>query len=78
MTRVRVSEPTSQETTPKFLSVGRYVGAQEIEQMLGVSRQRVQQLVKRADFPKPVERLAMGAFWRRSDVVRWAKATGRM
>ena len=58
--------------------MGRFVGAQEIGQMLGVSRQRVQQLVKRDDFPRPVERLAMGAFWRRSDVVRWAKSTGRM
>lgn len=55
----------------------RYVGAQEIAQMLGVSRQRVQQLVNRPDFPAPVERLAMGAFWRRRDVVRWAERTGR-
>lgn len=55
----------------------RYVGAQEIAQMLGVSRQRVQQLVKREDFPAPVERLAMGAFWRRRDVARWAERTGR-
>ena len=45
--------------------------------MLGVSRQRVQQLVKRPDFPAPVERLAMGAFWRRADVKRWAEKTGR-
>jgi predicted DNA-binding transcriptional regulator AlpA len=57
--------------------VGRYVGTQEIAAMLGVSRQRVQQLTKRPDFPAPVERLAMGAFWRRADVARWAKATGR-
>ena len=46
--------------------------------MLGVSRQRVQQLIKREDFPRPEARLAMGSFWRRSDVVKWAKATGRM
>ena len=60
-----------------FSVVTRYVGAQEIAHMLGVSRQRVQQLVTRPDFPAPVERLAMGAFWRRSDVRRWAERTGR-
>ena len=45
--------------------------------MFGVSRQRVQQIVGKPDFPAPVERLAMGAIWRRSDVVKWAKQTGR-
>ena len=54
------------------------MGAREIELMLGVSRQRVQQLVNRDDFPKPLERLAMGAVWRRRDVEKWARATGRI
>lgn len=45
--------------------------------MLGVSRQRVQQLVNRRDFPRPIERLAMGAVWRRRDVEKWMQATGR-
>ena len=53
------------------------MGAREIELMLGVSRQRVQQLVNRADFPRPYERLAMGSVWRRRDVEKWARATGR-
>ena len=53
------------------------MGAREIELALGVSRQRVQQLVNRDDFPRPLERLAMGAVWRRRDVERWARATGR-
>lgn len=45
--------------------------------MLGVSRQRVQQLVKRADFPAPYDTLAMGSVWRRRDFERWAAKTGR-
>ena len=79
MTTVQRGEAASQETTLRFLLVSeKWVGAQEIGQMLGISRQRVQQLIKREDFPRPEARLAMGSFWRRSDVVKWARATGRM
>lgn len=46
--------------------------------MLGVSRQRVQQLIARPDFPKPDVVLAMGKVWRRDDVTAWAKAHGRL
>lgn len=47
------------------------VGAAEIAELLGVSRQRVTQLTNRADFPKPVARLAMGKVWRLEDVEDW-------
>jgi predicted DNA-binding transcriptional regulator AlpA len=53
------------------------VGAQEIAQMLGVSRQRVQQLVARPDFPPAAVVLAMGKVWHTDDVIEWAEATGR-
>lgn len=53
------------------------MGAKEMELLLGVSRQRVQQLVKRADFPAPYDTLAMGSVWRRRDFERWAAKTGR-
>lgn len=53
------------------------VGAQEIGQMLGVSRQRVQQLIAARDFPAPLAHLAMGKVWRGSDVEAWARARGR-
>ncbi|MBW0132528.1 DNA-binding protein (plasmid) [Pseudonocardia oceani] len=52
-------------------------GSQELEHMLGVSRQRVQQLIGHADFPVPVAVLAMGKVWRKADVVAWATARGR-
>lgn len=45
--------------------------------MLGVSRQRVQQLVGRADFPKPKAVLEMGKVWKRADVEEWARKNGR-
>lgn len=49
------------------------VGAAEIAGILGVSRQRVQQLVTAPGFPTPVAVLAMGKVWQRGDVRRWAE-----
>jgi predicted DNA-binding transcriptional regulator AlpA len=46
--------------------------------MLGVSGQRVQQLVSRSDFPKPDAVLAMGKVWPTADVEEWARAHGRL
>ena len=54
------------------------MGSAEIAAMLGVSRQRVQQLVARPDFPAPDAVLAMGKVWRKADVTAWAKAHGRL
>lgn len=55
------------------------VAVAEIAQMLGVSKQRVYQLLEEDDtFPKPAERLTVGRIWRRADVEKWAKRTGRV
>lgn len=54
------------------------VGSAEIEDLLGVSRQRVQQLIAHRDFPRPVVRLKMGKVWRRSEVEKWARSHGRL
>ena len=54
------------------------VGVTEVREILGVSRQRVHQLVRdRPDFPKPVAELASGKVWLRADIERWARRTGR-
>jgi len=45
--------------------------------MLGVSRQRVQQLVSRDGFPEPEAVLEMGKVWKRSNVEEWARSRGR-
>ena len=48
------------------------MGAAEIGTRLGgISRQRVQQIVSRPDFPKPDAVLGMGKVWRTEDVERW-------
>lgn len=47
------------------------MGAAEIGERLGVSRQRVQQLAARPDFPKPYRVLAMGKVWNSADVEAW-------
>lgn len=54
-----------------LLLMEKLVGAAEIGEMLGVSRQRVQQLVSRPDWPEPAVVLAMGKVWRAEDVQAW-------
>lgn len=53
------------------------VGPAEIGQILGVSRQRVTQLMASDDFPAPWVELASGRVWRDSDIVAWAEGKGR-
>ena len=48
------------------------MGAAEIGRLLGVSRQRVQQLVKTRGFPPPAAVLDMGKVWRAEDIRTWA------
>jgi prophage regulatory protein len=49
----------------------RIVGAAEIKDLVGVSRQRVYQLARRPDFPPPYAKLAQGQVWRTEDVEAW-------
>ncbi len=54
--------------------VGKYLmGAGEIGERLGVSRQRVQQLVTHLSFPAPYDELQMGKVWRIQDVESWIR-----
>jgi len=48
------------------------VSVTEIAEILGVSRQRVNQLIKsHSDFPAPEAELAIGRVWRRDQIERW-------
>jgi prophage regulatory protein len=58
-------------------AVHHLVGSAEIGRMLGVGRQRVQQLISREDFPAPEVTLDMGKVWKRADVEAWARSQGR-
>jgi prophage regulatory protein len=55
------------------------VGVTEVREMLGVSRQRVHQIIRDdPTFPPPVAELAAGNVWMRPDIVAWAKRRGRL
>ncbi|WP_436536522.1 helix-turn-helix transcriptional regulator [Actinoplanes sp. HUAS TT8] len=60
-------------TTPAFGGPPRLVGAREIGERLVVSRQRIQQLADRADFPEPFQELRMGRVWWATDVEAWIR-----
>ena len=47
-------------------------GVAEVAAMLGVSRQRLDALRKRHEFPAPVANLAAGPVWRKGDLTRFA------
>jgi predicted DNA-binding transcriptional regulator AlpA len=46
----------------------------EIAELLGVSKQRADQLRRRSDFPAPVDRYGRGDLWAASGVERWARS----
>ena len=54
------------------------VGPGEIATMVGLSRQRVDQLSRQRDFPEPWRELKTGRVWRDIDIEAWAAATGRL
>lgn len=57
--------------------VARLVGVREVGELLGVSRQRADQLVRTKGFPDPIAELASGRIWERGSVVQWARDEGR-
>ncbi|GAA4926720.1 helix-turn-helix transcriptional regulator [Actinoplanes utahensis] len=53
----------------------RLLGAHEVRARIGlISRQRVYQLAKRADFPQPVADLAQGKIWLADEIEAWLDA----
>jgi prophage regulatory protein len=43
----------------------------EIQDRLGVNRQRVYQLSRRPDWPEPYAELSIGRIWLREDIEAW-------
>jgi predicted DNA-binding transcriptional regulator AlpA len=50
------------------------LGLHELAELLGVSRQRADQLARYQGFPKPVAELKGGRIWKRGDVEKWERA----
>lgn len=59
------------------LTYMRLLGAAELAALLGVSRQRVGQLILKPWFPAPLQRLTMGGVWDLADIEQMAHDTGR-
>jgi len=54
--------------------MGRYLmGQMEIAERLGVTRQRVQQLIAKPNWPEPFDVLAMGKVWWIKDIDDWIR-----
>ena len=49
------------------------MGPHEIAELLGVSRQRFQQLTRYPTFPKPYQVLRAAKIWLRADIEAWIK-----
>jgi predicted DNA-binding transcriptional regulator AlpA len=47
------------------------LGAAELAERLGVSRELVSQWLKRGKLPEPDQRLAMGPVWRETTITTW-------
>ena len=55
------------------------VGVAEIAEMLGVTRQRIDEITRtKPDFPEPEVELKSGRVWQRAAVEKWARAAGRL
>lgn len=54
------------------------MGVSEIADLLGVSKQRADQLSRRDDFPSPAAELASGRIWTADAVTAWARGNGRL
>ncbi len=48
-------------------------GFAEIMDVLKISRRTARKYVRRPDFPEPLDRLASGPVWRRTDVEAWGR-----
>jgi hypothetical protein len=66
-----------QERRAELPTLPELVGASEVGDMLGVSRQRVHQLRDHAAFPAPLVEVAMGPLWDARAVEAFARAWSR-
>ena len=62
----------------RFLVVAELVGVDEIVRLVGISRQRVNALVRSdSAFPEPLAELAAGRIWDRAEIEKWVTQRAR-
>ena len=54
-----------------------FVGSDAIAELLQISRERVDRLTERPDFPRHVCHLSVGKLWRTDEVEAWAEKARR-
>jgi predicted DNA-binding transcriptional regulator AlpA len=69
--RTGVSSPPDDEARPSSVTRRRLLRVVDVAKMLGVSKQRADQLRREPDFPEPVDCWARGDLWAAADVRRW-------
>ncbi|WP_229068379.1 AlpA family transcriptional regulator [Actinoplanes sp. DH11] len=52
---------------------GKLMGTGEVTRRLGVSRNRADELTRRADFPAPLDVLTLGRVWWAADIEQWIR-----
>jgi predicted DNA-binding transcriptional regulator AlpA len=66
-------------TLSSIISGMELMTSSQVADLLGVSRQRVDQIVKTdPTFPQPAAVLPSGRIWERADIERWAREKGRI
>ncbi len=81
-TVIAIDTMTSEENERRIAEPAlEVIGITEIAAALGVSKQRVFQLMERDDFPAPLAVLACGSIWRKGDLSTfadgWQRKAGR-
>jgi predicted DNA-binding transcriptional regulator AlpA len=61
----------------KIWIFGRLIGVPEMAPLLGMTAHQMQKFTEEDCFPKPVPAVVRDRVWRRGDIKKWAKDTGR-
>lgn len=62
-----------------IFGMGELMTSSQVAELLGISRQRVDQIVKTdPTFPPPDAVLPSGRIWKRETIERWAREAGRL
>lgn len=70
---LHIATRTEEETAMSAIDVDQLLTGEQVADQLGVSRQRVQQLAGRADFPPPAGKIGKATVWRAGDIADYRR-----